>query len=164
MRIELISRKADKLISLFCLVFNPTYILHFAFCILLSNYAMIPATAAEIDLDRKNYQEDSQYIIDLHRGRGSSQTINLSGTETFCNSDNAIDKFIQCNIRASWDDFKKMNNNAQDNDFVYISLANKMADLGLFDLANLAASKTKDKEISSLSIEAMKRFYYPKKT
>lgn len=159
----MISRKADKLINLFCLVFNRTYILHFAFCILLSHCSPLIANATEIDLDRTNYQENSQYTINLNRGSGDSAIIDLNANDTF-DSENATDKFIQCNIRASWDDFKTMINTAQDNDFIYISLANKMADLGLFDLANLAASKTKDKELSGVSIDAMRRFYYPKRS
>lgn len=135
-------------------------LLPFAICYLLFASS---AFSADIDLDRTNYQGDSQYIINLHQGSNNSQTIDLNENNPF-DSETATDKFIQCNIRASWDDFKTMINNAQDNDFVYISLANKMADLGLFDLANLAASKTKDKEISGVSIDAMKRFYYPKRS
>lgn len=75
----------------------------------------------------------------------------------------AIDKFAQCNIRASWEDFKNFINNAPQNDFLYIAFANKMSELGFFDLASLATSKMKDKEITGISKEAMERFYYPRR-
>lgn len=75
----------------------------------------------------------------------------------------ATDKFAQCNIRASWEDFRNFINNAPQNDFLYIAFANKMSDLGFFDLASLATSKMKDKEITGISTEAMERFYYPRR-
>lgn len=105
----------------------------------------------------------SEISIDLNKGQNNSKQINLDENDSFSTLVNATDKFVQCNIRASWEDFKSLINNSPDNDFMYISFANKMADLGLFDLADLAASKTKDKEISGISIDAMKRFYYPRR-
>lgn len=75
---------------------------------------------------------------------------------------NATDKFAQCNINASWNDFKDSIISTPKNDFIYISFANKMADLGLFDLANLAISKIQDKDLANVSIDAMERFYYPR--
>lgn len=104
-----------------------------------------------------------EVVIDLNRTLDNSTKINLSENDTFYHFVNATDRFIQCNIRASWNDFKTLINDAPDNDFIYVSFANKMADLGLFDLANLASSKIKDKDISGVSIDAMKRFYYPKR-
>lgn len=148
----------------------PSKIFIFSFCIFLlfplSSF-LFPQTAvfaADINLDRTNYQGNSEYTINLDRSRDSSQTIDLNENDTFSRLTNATDKFVQCNIRSAWDDFKTLINTAQDNDFIYISFANKMADLGLFDLANLAASKTKDKTISGVSVDAMKRFYYPQKS
>lgn len=118
--------------------------------------------AAEIDLN-SNYQGRSEYNINLTNGQNNSKTINLNENDTFYNFENANDKFVQCNIISSWEDFKNLINTCQDNDFIYISFANKMADLGLFDLSNLAVSKIKDKDIAGISIDAMKRFYYPKR-
>lgn len=74
---------------------------------------------------------------------------------------NATDKFIRCNIRASRQDFKNSIENSPKNDFLYMSIANKMADLGLFTLADLAVSKIEDNDIAGVSIDAIKRFYYP---
>jgi len=105
----------------------------------------------------------SEVNIDLNRTWDNSKKIDLSENDTFYHLINATDKFVQCNIRASWEDFKTLINTSVDNDFTYISLANKMADFGLFDLATLASSKIKDKDLSGISIDAMKRFYYPKR-
>lgn len=93
----------------------------------------------------------------------STKTIDLGAQDVFNNFDSATDKFVQSNIRASWEDFKTLIKEAPDNDFIYMSLANKMADLGFFDLADFAVSKIRDKDIAGLSMDAMKRFYYPRR-
>jgi tetratricopeptide (TPR) repeat protein len=144
------------------------YHLHFALCTLLLllltvHCSLLTAKAADMNLERTNHQGRSEYTIDLNRPSGNSQTIDLSENDAFVHFVNATDKFVQCNIRSSWEDFKTLINTAQENDFLYISFADKMADLGLFDLANLAVSKIKDKDIAGVSIDAMKRFYYPEK-
>lgn len=101
--------------------------------------------------------------IDLQQDKKNIKFISLDEKDTFNNISNATDRFIQCNIKASWEDFKTIINTQPPNDFIYTTMANKMADLGLFDLASLASSKIKDKELSNLSIDAMKRFYYPRR-
>jgi hypothetical protein len=119
--------------------------------------------AADINLNSNNYQGRSEYSINLDRGIINSKTIDLSENDTSVNLISATDKFVQCNVRSSWEDFKILIDTTGDNDFIYISFANKMADLGLFDLATLAGSKIRDKDIAGASIDAMKKFYYPKK-
>lgn len=109
------------------------------------------------------YQPTSELVIDLTEFRDNSTKINLSESDTFYHMVSATDRFVQSNIRASWEDFRALIDNSPDNDFVYISLANKMADLGFFDLANLAKSKIRDKSISNVSTDAMERFYYPRR-
>jgi len=101
--------------------------------------------------------------MDLNRANTEVKEVKPDESASFYNLIGATDKFAQGNIRASWDDFKTTINTAPDNDFIYISYANKMADLGLFDLANLSASKIKDQSLASISIDAMKRFYYPRR-
>lgn len=105
----------------------------------------------------------SETIINLSGSSTESKVIHLNASDTFYSFNNATDRFVQCNIKASWEDFQTIINNAAANDFVYISIANKMADLGFFDLAHLAEVKVQDKEISKLSMDDMKRFYYPRK-
>ncbi len=108
-------------------------------------------------------QIPNEVTIDLDRMQGRATMINLDEKDAFNSLANATDKFIQCNIRASWEDFRTLLKNSEENDFVYISFANKMSELGLFDLANNASLKVKDKNITGLSIDDMKRFYYPRK-
>lgn len=101
--------------------------------------------------------------IDLERTQGASTLINLTEADEFNYLGNATDKFVQCNIRAAWADFKNILKNSEGNDFVYIAFANKMADLGLFDLANQAGQNIKDKNIAGLSMDDMRRYYFPRK-
>ena len=115
-----------------------------------------------LDLD-KAPSARSELVIDLNKTNESSKLINLNGNDTVIDFAGATDKFVQCNIKASWEDFKTLIKTDSDNDFVYINLANKMADLGFFDLANQASSKIKDKDIASISLDAMKRYYFPRK-
>lgn len=86
----------------------------------------------------------------------------LNENEAFSVLTTTVDKFCQCNIRASWEGFNSLVNNASENDFVYLAIAKKMAELGLFDVANLSISKIKDKDITGLSLDAIKKYYYPK--
>lgn len=109
----------------------------------------------------------SEVTVDLSKQSGTSENaaknIYLSKTDSFYNLTNATDKFVQCNIKASWDDFKGFIDGIRNNDFQYLSIANKMADLGFFDLSSYASEKIRDKELTSLSLDAMQRFYYPRK-
>lgn len=105
----------------------------------------------------------SEINVDLSNQQGSPKVIHLNASDTFYGFTSATDRFLQCNIRASWEDFKTIIENASPNDFVYMAIANKMADLGLFDLAYLASTKVQDKDISQLSIDEMKRYYFPRK-
>lgn len=111
----------------------------------------------------KGSQVPNEITIGLDKAQGSSKLITLDEKDTFNHLINATDKFVQCNIRASWEDFRTLINNSNENDFIYISLAGKMADLGLFDLASKASLNIKDKNIAGLSMDDIKRFYYPRK-
>lgn len=108
-------------------------------------------------------QYQSQIKIDLNSPSGNEMPVKLSPDDSFYYFTNATDRFVQCNITASWTDFKNIIENTKPNDFFYISIANKMSDMGLFDLASLAGGKTEDKNISALTIQDMKKFYFPRK-
>lgn len=75
---------------------------------------------------------------------------------------NAINKFENLNIKISYDDFYNLISETPKTDFYLLLLANKTAELGFFDLSNLAYSKIEDLDISKLNIEETKKFYYPK--
>lgn len=108
-------------------------------------------------------QPTNEMVINLDKNQGNTLNISLTKNDSFYNFNTATDKFVECNIRASWEDFRNLIKNSSDNDFMYISYANKMADLGLFDLADFASSKIRDKALGDISTDAMKRFYYPRK-
>jgi len=105
----------------------------------------------------------NEKTIDLKSSKSFDKFINLDENSDISNLTKATDKFVQSNIKASWDDFKTLINTSEPNDFNYISIAKKMSDMGLFDLANLASSKIQDKELSNISIDSMRKFYYPRK-
>lgn len=73
----------------------------------------------------------------------------------------AMDKFMQSNIRSSYNDFKILIDNVTPNDYVYLRLSEEMASIGFFNLSELAMSKIQDNEISSLAEKDIKDFYYP---
>lgn len=73
----------------------------------------------------------------------------------------ALDKFMQSNVRASYQDFLMLIDNITPNDYIYMRLTQEMAAIGFFSLSELAMSKIKDEEISSLLEEDVKNYYFP---
>lgn len=73
----------------------------------------------------------------------------------------AMDKFMQSNVRSSYQDFLMLIDNVTPNDYIYMRLTQEMAAIGFFSLSELAMSKIKDEEISSLLEEDVKNFYFP---
>ena len=73
----------------------------------------------------------------------------------------ALNRFIQSNVKSSYKDFEMMIENISPLDYIYLQISEKMADLGLFNLSELAMSKTSDEDISYLHCEDVKRFYFP---
>lgn len=116
-----------------------------------------PAQPAEPEMQADVAQPQSESILSqIKKGP-------LNESDVFLQLTTAVDKFCQCNIRASRDDFNYLVNNSIQNDFVYLAIADKMAELGLFDMASLSISKIKDKDIAGPSISAIKKYYYPKR-
>ena len=73
----------------------------------------------------------------------------------------ALDRFIQSNVKSSYADFKILIETTVPNDYAYMKLAENMADLGFFNLAELSISKMQDNEITDVVTEDVKRFYFP---
>lgn len=72
----------------------------------------------------------------------------------------ATDKFMQANISIAWEDFYQIiNSNISSAEL--ISLSEKMAEFGFFDLSTLAKEKIKDKVLFSFYNDTVKEFYYP---
>ena len=74
----------------------------------------------------------------------------------------ALNRYIQSNVKASYADFKILIESVNPLDYIYMQMADKMSDLGFFDLSELAMSKIEDENISYLLLEDVKRFYFPK--
>ena len=75
----------------------------------------------------------------------------------------AFDRFVQSNVRSAYSDFKILIETMNNNDFAYMQLAEKMADIGFFNLSELASSKIDDKNLSDLLIGDIKSYYFPSK-
>ena len=73
----------------------------------------------------------------------------------------ALERFIQCNVRASYADFKILIETIVPNDYAYLQMAMNMADLGFFNLSELALSKVSDENISNVLEQDIKQFYFP---
>ena len=75
----------------------------------------------------------------------------------------ALDRFIQSNVKSSYADFKLLIETTIPNDYAYMRMAENMADLGFFNLAELSISKMQDKEITDVVTEDVKKYYFPSK-
>ena len=96
----------------------------------------------------------SQPTYDLKRGTLTKNSIKNQYTI-------AMDKFMQSNVRSSYQDFRMLIENIQPSDYIYMRLVQEMASIGFFNLADLAMSKIQDDEIASLLEEDVKNFYFP---
>ena len=73
----------------------------------------------------------------------------------------ALERFIQCNVKSSYADFRMLINTIVPNDYAYLQMAMNMADLGFFNLSDLALSKVSDESISNIIQDDIKNFYSP---
>ena len=96
----------------------------------------------------------SQPTYDLKRGTLTKNAIKNQYTI-------AMDKFMQSNVRSSYQDFRMLIENIQPSDYIYMRLIQEMASIGFFNLAELAMSKIQDDEVASLLEEDVKNFYFP---
>ncbi len=101
------------------------------------------------------YQEViNQPVYELKRGTLTKNAIKNQYTI-------AMDKFMQSNVRSSYQDFRILIDNIQPSDYIYMRLIQEMASIGFFNLAELAMSKIQDDEVASLLEEDVKKFYFP---
>ena len=73
----------------------------------------------------------------------------------------AMNKFTKSNVRSSYEDFRNLIDNVTPNDYAYMKLSQDMASIGFFNLSELAISKMKDDNLSSLLEQDIKKFYFP---
>jgi len=108
-----------------------------------------------LDNNPSTYQEVvNQPSYELKRGTLTRNAIKNQYTI-------AMDKFIQSNVRSSYQDFKMLIENVVPNDYVYMRLTQEMASIGFFSLAELSMSKVQDNQISSLLEDDVKTYYFP---
>lgn len=75
----------------------------------------------------------------------------------------AFNRFMQSNTKASYNDFKILIQTMNSNDYAYMKLSEYMADIGFFDLSELAVKQIQDKTISDYIAGDIKLYYYPSK-
>ena len=107
-----------------------------------------------LDSSSSVFQNDEIQTVVLKRGSLSRNAIKNQYTI-------AMDKFMQSNVRSSYQDFKVLIDNMVPSDYVYMRLTQEMASIGFFSLAELSMSKIQDSQISNLIEEDVKNYYFP---
>lgn len=75
----------------------------------------------------------------------------------------AFDRFIQSNIKPAYNDFKILIETMDYNDYAYMKMAENMAEIGFFNLSELAMSKVEDKTIWEFLKDDIKLYHFPSK-
>lgn len=87
--------------------------------------------------------------------------VTLSKNDVYNQYAIGLNRFMQSNVKSAYSDFQLLIDGIQSNDYGYLQLATKMADIGFFNLADKSLDKVKDSEISTLINEEIRRFYFP---
>lgn len=131
-----------------------------------TTFISINAHAAMIDYispAEPNHQETIQNTVPSKLiPQNNTQKARLTRNDIANHYEIAMQRFMQTNVKSSYMDFKLLIKNIVPNDFAYLRIADKMAEIGLFNLSNNAINKTYDKNISSALSEDIKKFYFPK--
>src|SRR5574344_784779 len=75
----------------------------------------------------------------------------------------AFQRFLQSNVKAAYSDYSVLIETMAANDYAYMNIAEKMAELGFFDLSDEAAAKITDKDYSYIILDDIQRYYFPNK-
>lgn len=73
----------------------------------------------------------------------------------------AENRFIQSNVKASYDDFNDLIQRAVHDDYVFLVYAMKMAEYGFFDLSEDLIKKLDNNNFTSAYIKDIRNYYYP---
>ena len=73
----------------------------------------------------------------------------------------AENRFLQNNVKASYDDFSDIISKASNDDYVFLLYGIKMAEYGFFDLSDDLIQKLDNNFFTASYITDLKRFYYP---
>ena len=75
----------------------------------------------------------------------------------------AFERFVQSNVKSAHMDFRLLIETMTPNDYAYMKMAENMADIGFFNLSDLAVSKIDDKTLSDFLVGDIKLYYSPAK-
>ncbi len=75
----------------------------------------------------------------------------------------AFDRFVQSNTKSAYTNFRVLIESIIPNDYSYMQIAQNLADIGLFNLSELAISRVNDKDITGLAADDIKHWYFPAK-
>jgi len=73
----------------------------------------------------------------------------------------AENRFIQSNVKASYDDFNDLILKANHDDYVFLLYGIKMAEYGLFDLSDSLIQKLDNNHFTASYVKDIQRYYYP---
>ena len=73
----------------------------------------------------------------------------------------AENRFIQNNIKASYDDFNDLVSSANHDDYVFLLYGMKMAEYGLFDLSDKLIERLDNNHFTASYVKDIRKFYYP---
>ena len=73
----------------------------------------------------------------------------------------AENRFVQSNVKASYDDFNDLLQKANHDDYVFLVYGMKMAEYGFFDLSEDLIKKLDNNEFTQNYVNDIKKYYYP---
>ena len=73
----------------------------------------------------------------------------------------AENRFIQNNVKASYDDFNDLVESANHDDYVFLLYGMKMAEYGMFDLSDKLIERLDNNHFTASYVKDMRNFYYP---
>ncbi len=73
----------------------------------------------------------------------------------------AENRFLQSNVKASYDDFNELVDKADHDDYVFLLYGIKMAEYGMFDLSDKLIDRLDSNHFTGAYVKDMRRYYYP---
>ena len=112
-------------------------------------------------------------LISVH-AEVNEKPIEMSAETTVANMDTVIkdnfikakfasasNRFMQGNVKASYDDFSDLIDKTSHDDYVFLLYGLKMAEYGLFDLSDNLVAKLDNNHFTASYVTDMKNYYYP---
>ena len=116
-----------------------------------------------LPVNSQDFTPASLNVQDMSDNKTEIQKATLVKTNLKSQYDIANERFVQSNIKSAYNDFKVLIETMAPNDYAYMNVAERMASVGFFDLADKSASKVSEKSYSYLFTDDIKHYYYPSK-